>query len=74
MVTPSLEAHVIERQADGGVDDPRVVPGAMFYPICMGFEDTGFLEGGDWTVIPYVRCHGQDVVTVDGPFLQFILM
>ncbi len=56
-VNPDNSAFLIDRQPDGGVDDPKVQNGAVFFPARMALE--GRLFGGDWTTIPYVKRNGN---------------
>lgn len=52
-------ALILKRDSQGGVDDPQVKDGASFFPISMLKNEETFLEGGDWTTIPYIRSAGK---------------
>ncbi len=56
------QASLVFRQPDGGVVDPRLTVGEDFFPVEMATEEglSGFLQGGDWAVIPYVRQQAPD--------------
>ena len=66
------QALLIARQPDGGVDDARLTGYEDFFPVGMAREQgfSGFLEGGDWTVIPYVR---QEAADYDGRYRGYVL-
>jgi len=54
-------ALVVEREADGGVDDARLTGYEDFFPISMVTQEKlTVLPGGDWTTIPRFRQEAQD--------------
>ena len=62
-------ALVVERQADGGVDDIRLTGYEDFFPISMvSQEKLTVLPGGDWTTIPRFR---QEVQDYDGLYRSY---
>jgi len=66
------EALIVARQPDGGVDDSRLTGCEDFFPAGMASGEgfSGVLEGGDWTVIPYVR---QERAGYDGCNRSYVL-
>lgn len=52
-------AFVVERQPDGGIIHSQATGEHRCFPVGMAREPGDFLEGGDWTVIPYVKSDSQ---------------
>jgi hypothetical protein len=61
VVITSKEAFVVERVEGGGIDDKRIEQDCSIFPVTMVKEFQTSLPGGDWTVVPFVRCDGRDV-------------
>ena len=72
---PEDGAHalVVIPQRDGGIDDSRLTGREDFFPIGMASEEgfSGYLEGGDWTVIPRVR---QEAPDHDACYRDYVLV
>ena len=67
-------ALLVFRRSDGGVDDPHLTGEEEFFPLEMILEKKGgarYLEGGDWTVIPYVR---QRTADYEGRYRSYMLV